>query len=67
MSKKKKFYRIEKLSDDHQARVYGYKYIVQELIRMDDRRILYNGIGRFCKKRKEGEEWVKSRTGRRTK
>lgn len=61
MRKKEKFYRIEKLSDDHQARVYGYKYNVQELIHVDDGRILYAGTGRFCKTKKEAEEWVKSR------
>ena len=65
MSKKEKFYRIAKLDYDHQARIYGYKYIVQELIRIDDRRILYNGISMFCKKRKEAEEWAKSHITRR--
>ena len=61
MRKKEKIYRIEKLADDHPARVYGSKYNVQELMRMDDGRIFYAGNGRFCKTKKEAEEWVKSR------
>lgn len=61
MRKEEKIYRIEKLSDDYLAREYGIKYNVQELLRMDDGRVFYAGNGRFCKTKKEAEEWIKSR------
>lgn len=64
MSKKSIIHRCEKLEDGHPARAYGYKYSVQELRIMNDGRCFYTGNGKFCKTKREADEYIKAHSKR---